>query len=460
MHFGPDGYLYISVGDEGSQFDGFHNSQRIDKNFFSAILRIDVDKKPGSLPPNPHASVPTDTGVARYAIPPDNPWVGATSFNGLPVDPAAVRTEFYAVGLRNPWRFWFDPPTGELWEGDVGQDAWEEVNLIIKGGNYGWVHREGRSPGFRLPAPAGFSSLDPLYTYPHGTGDKEGNSVIGGLVYHGGNLPELQGAYVFGDNVSGHIWALRRDGGALKVERLTGEGGIASFGRDPSNEDILVVDINDNRLLRLERGMTSINFPGTLGSTGLFADLTDLAPSPGLIAYEPNVPFWSDHAKKRRWFRLPDATSKIEWSRDSVWKFPTGTIWVKHFDLELTRGDPATARRLETRVLVKTAAGAYGVSYRWNEAQTEATLVPDEGVSFDLPVVENGKPRPQTWQIPSRSGCMQCHTAAAGYALSFNTAQLNRASLLPGFPGNQIEVMQVGGCFASRRLPACFAPRL
>ncbi len=107
MHFGPDGYLYVSLGDEGRQNDQFNNSQKIASDFFSGLLRIDVDKKEGSLEPNPHASVPTDNGIARYSVPADNPYVGITTFNGSAVTPSAVRTEFWAVGMRNPWRFSF-----------------------------------------------------------------------------------------------------------------------------------------------------------------------------------------------------------------------------------------------------------------------------------------------------------------------------------------------------------------
>ena len=159
LHFGPDGYLYISLGDEGGQNDQNNNSQTITKDFFSAIARIDVDKKPGNLAPNVHAAVMTDGGVARYSIPADNPFVGATTFNGIAVNPANVRTEFWAVGLRNPWRMSFDPATGELWVGDVGQNIYEEVDVIAKGGNYGWAFREGAHNGAKsASAPADFDT--------------------------------------------------------------------------------------------------------------------------------------------------------------------------------------------------------------------------------------------------------------------------------------------------------------
>ena len=187
LHFGPDGYLYISLGDEGSQRDNGFNSQRIDKDYFSGILRIDVnlegdeitggnpaDPDDANLPPNTHAAVPLYGGKPAYEVPADNPFVGATTFNGLAVSPSSVRSEFWAVGLRNPWRFSFDT-NGELWCGDVGGDLREEVNIITRGGNYGWVYREGKvtgpyatsSPQHAAP-PAGFTSLDPLHEYNHG----------------------------------------------------------------------------------------------------------------------------------------------------------------------------------------------------------------------------------------------------------------------------------------------------
>ncbi|MDA0989972.1 MAG: PQQ-dependent sugar dehydrogenase [Verrucomicrobia bacterium] len=165
LHFGPDGYLYVALGDEGSSNDGWDNSQQIDKDFFSAIARIDVDRQPQNLEPNWHAAVVTGaTGTAHYKVPLDNPWVGATNFAGGSVNANNVRTEFYAVGLRNPWRFSFDLPTGRLYCGDVGQNAREEIDLIVKGGNYGWKLREGfiatpsvggRSPGWQCGSHSG-----------------------------------------------------------------------------------------------------------------------------------------------------------------------------------------------------------------------------------------------------------------------------------------------------------------
>ena len=246
--FGPDGYLYLSIGDEGAANDQFQNSQRIDKNFFSGIHRLDVDQRPGSLKPNPHPAV----RPGSYTVPADNPFVGATSFNGQPVDPARVRTEFWAVGLRNAWRMSFDPATGKLWCGDVGQDRHEEVDLIVRGGNYGWNYREA-AVQFRGGAPAAAKFIEPVWHYDH----SEGKSITGGLVYHGKPYPELEGKYLFADYAFPRIWALDPDGdkpvGPERVKLIAQSVGVASFARDPRNGDVLLANIATGQILRLVR---------------------------------------------------------------------------------------------------------------------------------------------------------------------------------------------------------------
>jgi uncharacterized repeat protein (TIGR03806 family) len=459
MHFGSDGYLYISVGDEGNQGDSLNNGQTITKDYFSALLRIDVDKKVGSLNPNVHAAVIRDGGVARYAVPPDNPYVGASTFNGVAVAPANVRTEFWAVGFRNPWRFSFDSQTGDLWLGDVGQDTDEEIDIVTRGKNYGWAYREGAVGGSKSnQAPANFDTLyhtPPLYEYVHtgvagGDSNFKGNSVTGGVVYRGSRFPSLQGLYIFSDYQSGHIWTLARNGtNPPTVTRIAGEVGIVAFGTDPSNGDVLLADLDGGRILRLTVETPIGTFPDTLSATGLFADLTDLAPSPGVLPYTVNLPFWSDYAIKSRWFTIPTGSSTMTWSRDGLWDFPAGQIWVKHFDLETTRGNPATKKRIETRLIVKNAGGAYGVSYRWNDAGTEAALVSDAGADFNVGITVNGTPYSQHYRIPSRSECLACHTPQAGHALSFNTRQLNLGNVINGFPGNQLSVLQGAGYFSN-----------
>jgi uncharacterized repeat protein (TIGR03806 family) len=452
MHFGNDGYLYVSTGDGGGQFDSRRYGQRINLDFHCALLRLDVDKRAGNPEPNLHASVPRDAGLARYSVPADNPFVttgGApVSFNGQSLPAAGVRTEFYCVGLRNPFRFSIDLPTGEILIGDVGQDAREEINLAANGANFGWSWREGTLPGPNAgEALPGFTYTDPLYEYVIGNGEGQGHSVTGGIVYRGTNLPDLTGDYVFCDYVDGHIWALRRSGGQVNATRLAGNAGFVAFHADPSNGDVLMADIQDGRIYRLAAGGSSGNYPATLSETGLFTDVSDLSPAPGVIPYEVNVPFWSDHAIKRRWFVIPDAASKMGWSLDAPWSFTDGMIWVKHFDLEMTRGNPATRQRIETRLLVKNAAGSYGVSYRWNAAQTEATLVADGGEDFALNIIENGSPRVQNYRIPGRAECISCHNPQAGHALSFTTRQLNHPANVHGFSGNLLSLLQDAGYF-------------
>ncbi|RYD46058.1 MAG: hypothetical protein EOP85_08175, partial [Verrucomicrobiaceae bacterium] len=156
--FGADGYLYVGFGDEGTQEDGYDNSQHIDTDIWSCIARIDVDSKPQNLIPNDDADIPRiaggSAGDAHFRIPADNPFVGATSFNGIPVDPAAVRSEIYVCGLRNPWQFSPEDLDGngtvdEVWIADVGRSSREEVGAYTAGQNAGWAWKEGTQNGVR-----------------------------------------------------------------------------------------------------------------------------------------------------------------------------------------------------------------------------------------------------------------------------------------------------------------------
>jgi uncharacterized repeat protein (TIGR03806 family) len=444
LHFGPDGYLYVALGDEGGANDQYRNSQRIDRDFFAGILRIDVDRRPGSLAPNPHPAA-----TLNYAVPADNPFVGATAFNGLAVDPDRVRTEFWATGLRNPWRMAFDRLTGLLYCGDVGQGAREEINIIERGGNYGWLYQEGTLPGPVRP-PSGFTSIPPIVEYSHGNATNQGFSVTGGLVYRGERLAQLYGAYLFADYVSGNIWATRYDGQrASGLQWLARDPGISAFGSDPRNGDILLCDLAEDMIKRLtySTNVAGSPLPATLEDTGAFSDLATLTPQPGILPYEINVPFWSDGADKQRWFSLPDPGSVIGFHREANWTFPPGAIWIKHFEIELTNGVPSSTRRLETRFLVRNPGGVYGITYRWNIEQTNASLVPEDGQDEELAITHADGVRRQLWRYPSRAECLACHTASGGYALGFNTGQLNRAVSLGEARGNQIALLEAMGYF-------------
>jgi hypothetical protein len=177
--------------------------------------------------------------------------------------------------------------------------------------------------------------------------------------------------------------------------------------------------------------------------------MANLTPHTGIVPFEPNVPFWSDYGHKSRWFSIKNLTDTVSFSADGNWTFPTGMVWVKHFDFDLERGNPATRRRLETRILVKTTTDVYGLSYQWNNiqsgAQTEATLVAEEGLSFPIP----GSIPAQTWRFPSRSECRICHTSVAGFALGFNTRQMNRSHEYGALTQNQISALSTAGYFSA-----------
>jgi len=233
LAFGPDGYLYLGVGDGGppSGGDPFNNGQNR-FTLLAKMLRIDVNSR-------------TTIGNGdrshqlNYGIPRDNPFANATN----------ERPEIFAYGLRNPWRYSFDRQTGDLWVGDVGQDLWEEIDLVTNGGNYGWSEREG-THGFKDESQTGRARyVDPVMEYTHRTNLQSdgmfpdhsiGLCVIGGYVYRGKKYPALDGIYVYGDYNLGTFWGFRYDRAAHKV---TTEGtlldqpkNIISFAEDADGE--------------------------------------------------------------------------------------------------------------------------------------------------------------------------------------------------------------------------------
>ena len=225
VKFGKDGYLYISTGDGGSWGDPSNNGQN-KSAWLGKILRVDVNSK----------------AKGNYGIPADNPFAG---------NKEGFREEIYAYGLRNPWRISFDEPTNTLWAGDVGQNKREEIDIIVKGGNYGWRLKESIDC-YNPKRDCGEEGLiDPVIDLPQANGE---HSITGGFVYRGKAVPALEGKYVFGDYVSGRLFALEtKDGKAVKNTIIAeGAGQISAFGTDQANE-LYICNHGTGKIMRLAR---------------------------------------------------------------------------------------------------------------------------------------------------------------------------------------------------------------
>lgn len=398
LAFGPDGFLYIGLGDGGSAGDPQNAGQRLD-TLLAKILRIDVG-----------------TTDASYRVPADNPFVGQ----------AGRRGEIWAYGLRNPWRFSFDPVTGALWAADVGQNAVEEIDLIARGKNYGWRITEGDRCYSPMTGCDRTGLEPPVFAYPQ----SEGKSVTGGFVYRGTALPSLQGTYVFGDYVAGSIWGLKADDGGTYRRTLLVDSGLklSAFGLDGSGE-LYAVDYGAGAFYRFTAatgaGTGGADPPALLSATGCFDDVASRRLARGVVSYGVNAPLWSDGADKERGLSLPPG-GRLGFTADGAWQVPSGTVLIKTFLL--------SGRPVETRLLLRTGDRIRGFSYRWRDDLRDAELLPDartETVSG------------QSWYYPSRSDCLVCHTDAAGQVLGLQTAQLNRAHDLfgTGHAQNQIEAL-------------------
>ena len=402
MFFHPDnGFLYLTNGDDA---DG-GNTQRIDRGLHSGVLRIDLDPRgvpDFSLPtavshPIPRQPLPEGSVTANYRIPNDNPFVGQPG----------IMEEFYALGLRSPHRMTIDPVTKRIFIGDVGGGSREEVSVIEPtdpaGLNFQWDRIEGA--GGDLTGNFIGSSKRPIIDYPR----NDGRSVIGGYIYRGTEFAsDLAGKYVFGDNITGTVWYLDESSNPpVKVAICTlpfGPGpnagsdytGLSSFGYDHDNELYMCqLSSTAGRIYKFSRsGPPAVLLPPTLSATQLFqSPVSALVPAAGFLEYSVNSPFWSDRARKKRWFAVPTGTT-IGYAPSGEWTFPDGSIWLKHFDLPVDLANPALTRRLETRVLVRDTGGyVYGASYKWRADLSDADLI-TAGETEDItihapPVVTN-----------------------------------------------------------------------
>jgi uncharacterized repeat protein (TIGR03806 family) len=398
--FDSSGLLYIGIGDGGGANDEHGNpgNGQSRTTMLGKMLRIDVGA----------------ANATTYTIPSGNPYFSGNANDKCPPGGRAGGAncpEIYAYGFRNPWRWSFDRSNGDLWVGDVGQGAWEEIDVVTNGGNYGWRCREG-AHDFNSGGTTGCSAgglIDPVAEY-----DRSGGfSVTGGYVYRGTQSTNLVGRYLFGDFGSGRIWAwIAESAPAPRVptELLDTSFGISSFGQANDGELYVVNYGGTLHHIDFAAGTTSNPAPRNLSQTGCVVASNPQQPASGLIPYAINAPFWSDAANKERWLALP-TSGVITVRTDGDWDFPNRTVLMKNFRVG--------TRLIETRLLMRHSDGTWGgFTYEWNTQQTDATIV-EGGATRDI---GNG----QNWIFPSESQCLDCHTDAARRALGLETAQLNR----------------------------------
>ena len=416
LRFGPDGMLYLGAGDASPPDppDIYATGQDL-RDLLSSVLRIDVD--------HPDAS-------RTYGIPRDNP------FTATP----GARGEVWAYGLRNPWRIAFDPRSGELYAGDVGWELWEVIYRIQRGGNYGWSITEGSRQDVRPERARGPGPIrPPLVAHSH----EEAASITGGEFYHGTRLPELAGSYVYGDWQLGTFWSLRAEGDRVVEHRELCHSALmpVGFGIAPDGE-LLICDYTGGGLWRLARnpdaGQAS-KFPRQLSETGIFVDLVKETPAPGVVPYAVNAARWADHATAARWIAVPGdgrvtvATESLGVMGKGRWVFPNDTVFAKTYSLEMERGNAATRRRIETQVLHFDGVLWRAYSYRWNDAQTDATLVSARGDEAIFPVKDSAAPGgelTQRWRFFSRAECLRCHNLWNNFAPGYSAPQLARLDAL------------------------------
>ena len=401
--FGADGMLYVTSGDGTSDSDDDVKGQSTD-TLLSKVLRLDVDHPAnGKL----------------YSVPTDNPFVADKRF----------APETWAYGLRNPWRITSDWKSGQIWVGNNGQDIWETAYLLKKGDNYGWSVMEGSHPFYqtRTPGPTPFTK--PTIEHHHA----EFRSLTGGLVYRGTQFPELDGAYIYGDYSTGRIWAMKHDGTKpiwhkeLAAPRIQ----ISGFGMNRRGE-LLICDHHPEKdgggLYTIEPTPPDTKpstFPRKLSQSGLFDSVKDHRMKPGVIPYSVNAPFWSDGMHKERWMVLPPGET-IGFTLKRAWTFPDDTLFVKSFAVEQEEGNVASRKWIETRFLTKQQGEWTGYTYIWNDAGTDAELLPSGGTDKKFSIRTATGVREQTWHYPSRAECMICHSRAAKFVLGLCEHQLSK----------------------------------
>ena len=461
--FGQDGFLYFSVGDEGGSNDQYNNAQHMDDRLFSGIFRVDVNMNAGTShpiirQPSRHIDTPAtwpNPFTTNYFIPNSNPFVNT---NGSTLE------EFYAHGFRQPYRFSQDPVTGLIWIGESGQSTREEVNILQAGANYQWAYREGLVAGPKA-TPTNILGTEklPIWDYDRAYG----GCMIGGYVYRGALYPQLTGKYICVDNVSARVTAVTYNGTNAVAENIANMpsgsvyGGTSSCGVDANGEIYFLKfgDVGAGRIYTLAPANSTVpDPPALLSQVGAFSNLTTLSPTQGVLPYTVNSPLWSDNAAKTRWLAVPNdgthnaANEMIAFSPTNEWLFPTGTVFVKHFELPVDDANPSVKQRLETRFLIMDqVGGAYGVTYKWRADNSDADLLTNGLTSNYIVTNLDTSTRTQAWVFPSRLDCMTCHNANSKFVLGLKTHQMNCDLPYPqsGVPDNQLRALGHLGMFTA-----------
>lgn len=422
LQFGNDGFLYLTTGDQTARV----KSQDIVYNLDGGVLRLDVDQDP-SKSHEPIRKIqdfgfPEESSGEGYYIPNDNPFLSPSGTNF---------EEYYSLGHRNPHRLTKDRETGIFYIGEIGELTHEEINVLSKGKNYGWPVFEGDEPGPNcgIGLYNNMAHEMPLVSFPR----LDANSIIGGFVYRGSEIPELYGKYICADYGDGEeIWSVDIQTGEYTLLGNFLPSDIISFGEDAVGKMyILKQGDNVNLYTLLPSTISYDGIPQTLSATNAFQNVQSLSVSQGLIPYELVDPAWSDGAFKKSWMAIPNdgshntADEKIIFSEDGNWDFPIGTVLMQHFDFPINDTDISQTRKLETRFSIKGQDGNfYFLTYNWNNEQTEATLQQttlDETIAI---TTANGT-RNQIWHYPSNSECISCHNPANKGTIGPRTRYLN-----------------------------------
>ncbi len=413
IRFDSQGFLYFSAGDGARPYppDEYDVSQDL-SDLRATICRIDVNRRSENL---------------GYSVPANNPFVNTLG----------ARAEIWAYGFRNPWRFTIDHATGKMFCGDVGWELWELIHDVQRGGNHGWSIFEGPQPIRSDITPGPTPIIKPLIAYPH----TEGLSVTGGVVYRGQALPELDGAYLYGDYVTGLLWGARAQtegeksqalGQASQLEwnELLAETGLKIItmteGRDG---EVLVVSFDGGiyRLVKNQLTDQSTQFPHRLSQTGLFSDTAQLSPATGVLPYTIVAPAWQSATKLCFHLGVPGHEPITIHRQQRNWKYPVGTVFAKTISRQVNHTHGPRDQKIETQLLHFDGLAWQPYTYAWNVEQSDAILVSTEGANaeFVFANVDGTGDELAKWRFQSRAECRACHSNQAGGAVGFTLANLD-----------------------------------